>query len=193
MILSLLLLYLLIGVALVIAGPAKESISREIEKTRFRALADEIQGRGTLSERGLFVYRLILALGVFLFWPLLLPGIVRENRLKADESTSKVPQAQEGIEFQRMGGCGTVSCSQCTFKEDIISFLHGENDNGEEISHSGYQCLECGKFTDVSRIRNTKQDNDVRCNCGGKLSREHVLFCPTCRSKDLSYRTKFIT
>jgi hypothetical protein len=31
------------------------------------------------------------------------------------------------------------------------------------------------------------------CECGGRFEREKVLFCPECRSKNLSYDLEFIT
>ena len=48
----------------------------------------------------------------------------------------------------------------------------------------------------IKRVRdevNSKYEASLFCECGGPLDREKVLFCPGCRSTNLSYDMKYIT
>ena len=48
----------------------------------------------------------------------------------------------------------------------------------------------------IKRVRdevNSKYEASLFCECGGKLDREKVLFCPGCRSRNLSYDMEYIT
>jgi superfamily II DNA helicase RecQ len=104
-----------------------------------------------------------------------------ENHKKAIE---KVP----GIKFSGMGGFGRISCCECSFSEKNTSFLHGlRSADGTRTSSKGYQCVDCGEFAAVA------PEDDLLCKCGGNLSREHLLFCPTCKSTKLTYKMIFIT
>jgi superfamily II DNA helicase RecQ len=104
-----------------------------------------------------------------------------ENHKKAIE---KVP----GIKFSGMGGFGRISCCECSFSEKNTSFLHGlRSADGNRTSSKGYQCVDCGEFAAVA------PEDDLLCKCGGNLSRDHLLFCPTCKSTKLTYKMMFIT
>ncbi len=104
-----------------------------------------------------------------------------ENHKKAIE---KVP----GIKFSGMGGFGRISCCECSFSEKNTSFLHGlSSADGTRTSSKGYQCVDCGEFAAVA------PEDDLLCKCGGNLSRDHLLFCPTCKSTKLTYKMMFIT
>jgi len=104
-----------------------------------------------------------------------------ENHKKAIE---KVP----GIKFSGMGGFGRISCCECSFSEKNTSFLHGlRSADGTRTSSKGYQCVDCGEFAAVA------PEDDLLCKCGGNLSRDHLLFCPTCKSTKLTYKMMFIT
>jgi hypothetical protein len=48
----------------------------------------------------------------------------------------------------------------------------------------------------IKRVRNevnSQHEASLFCECGGKLDREKVLFCPGCRSTHLSYDMEYIT
>ena len=87
-----------------------------------------------------------------------------------------------------MGGAGDIICRNCFYKERIISFLHGFGK--DRWTNSGYQCQSCGKFHSIENAR--KLDHLPSCECGGKLSRDEVLFCPKCRSTNLEYEMQYI-
>jgi hypothetical protein len=90
------------------------------------------------------------------------------------------------------GGAGTIHCNDCGYKEDVISFIHGIDENGASADGStGYQCQSCGKFQ-------TLDDFEVRnkcfiCSCGGELDRDAPMFCPQCKSWNMDYKMNYIT
>ena len=104
---------------------------------------------------------------------------------------NKHKRALEGVkslEYSRMGGFGKISCCECSFSESNTSFLHGLiKEDGSQTSSTGYQCQKCGEFSSLG------PGGDLRCHCGGDLSRKELLFCPMCKSTKLIYKMKFIT
>jgi hypothetical protein len=199
-------IYLTLGLFLATLGPAGRSIRREVEKTRGTEFTNAIMQREAPSEKKLFFFKLTLILGFSLLWPFLLWGALKENKnyeVQPESDDFKL----KGLKFQYMGGHGTLSCNQCNFSESLTSFTHGIRS-----SRTGYQCQACGKF--ASRIRTQRnirsnyeipEAQEIRnesgsayeasliCECGGKLNREQILFCPDCKSKDLSYSMEYIT
>jgi hypothetical protein len=99
----------------------------------------------------------------------------------------------QGLKFSRMGGVGAISCQDCGFRQPIISFIHGFTSGPEASADEGRQCLQCGEITTVHLEGNPPVNDIPRCECGGELSREHVLFCPKCRSTKLDYGMTEIT
>jgi superfamily II DNA helicase RecQ len=91
----------------------------------------------------------------------------------------------DGIRYSSMGGFGKISCCECSFAEKNTSFLHGSEGSG--TSSTGYQCLSCGEFAALA------PGDSLQCQCGGSLSRDHLLFCPKCKSHKLIYRMLFMT
>lgn len=104
------------------------------------------------------------------------------------ESHKKAIEKVQGIKFSGMGGFGRISCCECSFSEKNTSFLHGlSSADGSRTSSKGYQCVDCGEFAALA------PEDDLVCKCGGNLSRDHLLFCPTCKSTKLTYKMIFIT
>ena len=100
------------------------------------------------------------------------------------------PEIKEKVLMhQYMGGAGDIVCEECFYQEHIVSFLHGFGPDA--WTNTGYQCQSCGKFQSIERAY--KLDQIPTCECGGKLSRDEVLFCPKCRSTKLDYLMKYIT
>ena len=100
-------------------------------------------------------------------------------------------KTERGIRFHHMGGVGTIHCKECAFSiESVISFIHGKTPEGVASCCTGYQCLDCGE---IKGIGNPSVCGVPPCECGGGLSRDHLLFCPQCKSTDLSYKMKYIT
>jgi len=93
-----------------------------------------------------------------------------------------------GIKFSGMGGFGRISCCECSFSEKNTSFLHGFSSvDRRRTSSTGYQCIDCGEFSALA------SEDELVCKCGGNLSRDHLLFCPICKSTKLTYKMMFIT
>lgn len=92
--------------------------------------------------------------------------------------------------YWKIGGAGTINCKNCSFNQDIISFIHGFSGD-EPTSNSGFQCQQCGKFHAIEQDMENSQSK--LCTCGGNLSRNEPLFCPVCKSTDLEYDMQYIT
>ena len=201
-----LLLYWIAGLLLGTIGPAGRSIQREVENARGTEFTNAIMQRKPPSEKKLFFFKLTLILGFSLLWPFLLWGALKENE-KHEMKPNSNDSRSEGIKFQYLGGHGTLSCNQCNFSESLTSFIHGI-----DSSRTGYQCQACGKFASRIRIQRHRRSKveiqeaqEIRnesgsayeasliCECGGKLNREQILFCPDCKSKDMSYSMEYIT
>ena len=99
----------------------------------------------------------------------------------------------QGLEYSRMDGTGEIRCDACGFRQEITSFRHGFTWGPEVSCTEGRQCLAGGKFHAVGRRGNPPLEVVPRCECGGKLSREHCLSCPQCRSRKLTYQMAYIT
>lgn len=90
-----------------------------------------------------------------------------------------------------MSGAGIISCYDCNYSENIISFFHNFNLHGEiSDTHTSLQCQSCGKFHTIKDWNSNKQ---ILCDCKGILEREKPLFCPKCRSKSMKYNTLYMT
>ena len=46
---------------------------------------------------------------------------------------------------------------------------------------------------DTRAAHDKAYQESLKCDCGGKLEREQILFCPKCKSKNLSYDMGYIT
>ena len=181
--------YLIVGAAL-LCGPGSGQLTREVRSVRGSDLASMVTGRPSVPQWKVVVFAVIISTGFVVAWPLFLPGLLsswqseRRWRRKHDESH---------LEYEMMGGAGSISCGRCGFQEEIVSFTHGHRRDGEPCGTSGYQCLGCGKFHSVNDDGLEVDPQVPRCECGGVLSREHALFCPKCRSTKLSYEMAYIT
>jgi len=110
-------------------------------------------------------------------------SVALDNRLK--------DEIAEGIWFHYMGGHGIIICKDCDHREEVTSFIHGINS-----SSSGFQCQGCGKLTSIKAGgpgRANEYEEILECECGGSLKRDKVIFCPSCKSKKLTYQMQYIT
>jgi len=188
----LVLIYLAIGVLLGTIGPAGKNISEEVAKARGSPLTNAIADREQPSELKLGLFRLITTVGFILLWPLFIYGIVKDQRDKAASMKAFEEKHAEGLWFQySMGGRGDLSCNDCSYSEEVTSFIHGISS-----SSTGFQCQACGRFAAIES-GGPEQANEYAkrlvCDCGGPLEREKVVFCPSCRSKNLAYDLRVIT
>ena len=183
-------IYVTFGLFLGTLGPAGRSIQREVEKARGTEFTNAIMQREAPAEKKILFFKLVLILGFSLLWPFLLWGALKENG-KYEIQPNALDAQSQGMKFQYMGGHGSISCNDCDFQQSQTSFIHGIS-----TSRSGYQCQACGKLTSNTRTQNDTQEAKravLVCECGGKLERDQVLFCPDCKSTNLSYSMEYIT
>jgi len=94
--------------------------------------------------------------------------------------------------FKNIGsGAGKFYCLNCDYDENIVSFIHGFNEEDCKDSETGYQCQSCGKFHALTQCKINQKL--LTCECGGNLERNKSLFCPRCKSKNITFETKYIT
>ena len=108
------------------------------------------------------------------------------HSLDANGNPQFEKERDKQLYYHIMGGQGTISCYDCGYKEDIVSFLHGVNN-----AVSGYQCQGCGSFQSLNDSQRAAKP--LTCSCGGELSRDKPIFCPQCKSKNMGYRCTIIT
>ena len=187
----LIVLYLIVGILLATIGPAGADIRKEMERTRGTPLLNAYHEREAPSELKLFIFRALITAGFVLMWPVFIGGIVKAKRQKREESQALEDKISQGLWFHYLGGYGAISCHDCSHGESITSFTHGR-----DSSTAGFQCQGCSKFASIHSSGHEMEDeykSRFICECGGKLEREKVLFCPKCKSKNLSYEMEFIT
>jgi len=181
--------YLAIGLFLATVGPAGKVISDEVKRVR-NPLLYAVNDQQPPSENKILLLRILLTLGIILLWSILIWGVIKERRLQVEIERDRIEKSV-GLWFQRMGGCGSIHCRDCQHSEKVTSFIHGI-----DSSHSGFQCQSCGKITSLTgggRGKANQYKESLVCDCGGKFDREKMIFCPQCKSKDLSYHMEYIT
>ena len=183
-------IYILIGILLGTVGPVGKDISKEVERARGTPLTNAFYEREPPSETKLLLFRVIVTLGFILLWPFFIYGIFKERRREI-ELGKRLEEKSKGLWFSYMGGHGKITCKDCDHSEEMTSFTHGI-----DSSTSGFQCQKCGKISSIhggGRGQANEYEQSLVCECGGSLERSKVLFCPDCKSKNLSYQMKYIT
>jgi hypothetical protein len=183
-------IYILIGILLGTVGPVGKDISKEVERARGTPLTNAFYEREAPAETKLLLFRVIVTLGFILLWPFFIYGIFKERRREI-ELEKRLEEKSKGLWFSYMGGHGKITCKDCDHSEEVTSFIHGINS-----SSSGFQCQSCGKFSSIKSGgpgKANQYEESLICSCGGILERDKVLFCPSCKSQNLSYLTMYIT
>ncbi len=182
-------IYLVIGILLATVGPAGKAISDEVKRAS-NPLMYAVNDQQPPSANKILLLRILLTLGMVLLWSILIWGVIKERRSQIEIERDRIEKSI-GLWFQRMGGCGSIHCRDCQHSEKVTSFIHGIDN-----SHSGFQCQSCGKITSLTgggRGKANQYKERLICDCGGKFDREKMIFCPQCKSKNLSYHMEFIT
>ena len=89
--------------------------------------------------------------------------------------------------FVLMNGAGEVSCQVCTYTSKLTGTING--DHGSDWNQKGYQCQSCGRFDEIEYP--DRLDQLPRCDCGGEISRNEIVFCPECRSDHMIYNEQY--
>ncbi len=183
-------IYLFIGILLGTIGPVGKDISKEVERARGTHLTNAVMERDAPSETKLFLFKVIVTIGFVLLWPIFIYGITKERRRGIDLE-KRLEEKSKGLWFSYMGGHGKITCKDCDHSEEVTSFIHGINS-----SSTGFQCQGCGKLSSIKSGgpgKANQYEESLLCSCGSNLEREKVIFCPRCKSQNLSYQTLYIT
>lgn len=182
--------YLSIGLLLGTVGLGGNEISDEIQRVRGSELTNVLLEKKPPSEFKFFLFRVIATMAFILVWPIFTYSIIKERSRQVD--IEKIPEKKsKGLWFSYIGGCGKIRCKDCDHSESITSFIHAINS-----SSTGFQCQSCGKLSSVRSGgpgRANEYERSLECECGGKLDRDKVIFCPSCQSQNLTYQMEFIT
>ncbi len=115
MIEALIAVYFSVGFILVLFGPVKLNIAREVDKVKkfkpsSRSLANPV------SQNKIILFKLIITGGFIVMWPLFLPGIVKDNNKSANISLSNnLKKSFNGKKF---------NCPKCNLKK-AVEILYG--------------------------------------------------------------------
>lgn len=184
------IIYLVIGVILNIVGPLAKVIRREVEMLDFSSTS-HINGKekpipkwkAILFEVTLRCLNLFFYPFLFLLWVI---DFYREKKSLKGESEEIINS------LGRYSGGVDIKCNDCGWENTVISSIHGFDPNSKkEWYEFGYQCQECGKFIGIKN-RTLNEDTD-KCECGGYLSSDKPLFCPKCKSINITAKTVFLT
>ena len=152
---EILTIYVFIGVLLVFIGPAKRSILKAINELKPVSPPPLLTTQKEIPLYKIYLFGFLITIGFVVFWPFMLPGVLKENRPAQIEKDENQEEDQNnvphGIKFSHMGGHGILSCKNCFFRKEITSFIHGRSTHGARSSSSGFQCQSCGKLTTRSR------------------------------------------
>lgn len=147
-----------------------------------------------LAIRGLPGHRIFLAqaiihVAVVAAWPVFCVIAMFDARRMHQSIEQESANKEQGLYFHLIGGTGGIRCNACGHEEGITSFLHWLGPEAKDTV-TGFQCQACGRFDEV---RNASLTTKERCRCGGGLSRDKVIFCPKCKSRDLRFLPGIIT
>lgn len=193
--------YFLIGAGCLVSPAVQVYISERVEASRGHPLLADVTRRARTSAGERYARRLLVTVSVAVLWPL--HGYCHVRAIARERARDKEPQeafdlsarddTASEVTFSYMGGAGSIRCVDCGFGQRIISFTHGYTESGERCCNVGRQCLTCGRFVSIYGEGEPARFASTKCECGGQTSRDHVLFCPQCRSKNLSYWPGVIT
>ena len=184
------LIYLIIGVLLKIVGPLAKKIMEAISNYKKPSFADKLSGREPKSKWPIILFELTFRILILLFYPILYLIITIDYfHSKFPKEIVKHIDKDNRLYFCKMAGAGKIKCNVCDYEAEIISFLHGHGSN--KWSNTGFQCQKCGKFHHIKNDLNNSRGK--KCECGGNLEREKPLFCPKCKTMEMSYDFSYIT
>ena len=150
------------------------------------------KSKNIVTKAAFLIFYLLIALILFGCLLLFVPVATIDIIFKKKHKYEPVKEVDTNLYFVRMGGSGTIHCCDCGYKEDIVSFIHGNYD-----ASVGYQCQSCGKFhalhSHSEKYHTINIVDPLICSCSGQLSCEKPLFCPQCKSKSMKYDCGIMT
>ncbi|CAM8363735.1 hypothetical protein [Candidatus Methylopumilus planktonicus] len=115
MIEALLVIYFSVGLVLVLFGPAKLSIAREIDKVKSFKPGPRSHSK-PVTKRKLLLFRIIITAGLIVLWPFFLPGVLNDNQRSPDiVLLNNFKKSTNGKKFK---------CPTCK-KKEAVQILYG--------------------------------------------------------------------
>lgn len=183
--------YLFLGLMVNFIGPLAKKINEEFAKLNTSSLVDKLLDKTPTPNWKKILFKSVFRIICFVFYPILYIIITYDYfHSKKPINDLKTEFKDDGLMYYwKMGGAGAINCNECDFNSEIVSFLHGHGP--ESWNNSGFQCQNCGKFHEIECDMNNSKDE--KCECGGELVRDMPIFCPTCKTKNVSYNMSYIT
>ncbi|MEY5050063.1 MAG: hypothetical protein RLZZ175_3438 [Bacteroidota bacterium] len=188
--------YLIIGLVSNLVGPLAKKFKSALYDLKYKDIDLFYETYiPPVPKQKLILFIVTFRLFILFAFPFLYSIIIIDNikyrkrmRLLNIRLAKEKELSKKGLLFSShvMGGMGDISCKECDFEQSILCSAHFADDSYSQ----GYQCQTCGKFHSI----NSKNKNLV-CDCESKgtLSREHLLFCPKCKSHKLKYELTMMT
>jgi DNA-directed RNA polymerase subunit M/transcription elongation factor TFIIS len=115
MIQVLMAVYFSVGLILVLFGPAKINIAREVDKVKNFKPNSRSNARN-ITKNKIILFRLIITAGFILIWPLFLPGVLKDNQRSVNIFLSNnLKKSFKGKKFK---------CPKCNLKK-AVEILYG--------------------------------------------------------------------
>jgi DNA-directed RNA polymerase subunit M/transcription elongation factor TFIIS len=108
-------LYFSIGLILVLFGPAKLNIAREVEKVKNFKPSSRSNTRN-ITKNKIILFRLIITAGFIMLWPFFLSGVLKDNQRSVNVSlVNNLKSNFKGKKF---------NCPKCK-KKEAVEILYG--------------------------------------------------------------------
>lgn len=183
--------YLALGLVFCLIGPLSKRIKETIAKHTLPSSSDIFLGTPPVPLGKKILIIVVLFTVSIAFYPLFYVVIIIDYfREKSFNKNVKQEQPQDNLlNFNYIPGAGIISCNKCDFNIKIVSFIHGEDE--DDLRTIGYQCQNCGEFQSITD--NAGNPKSTICSCGGTLERDNPIFCPKCKSENITYKMEIIT
>ena len=183
-----LIIYIAIGILSILVGPIANRIKRDILDLKLKLSLEAEAGIKSASKRRVMMFEVFFRLLIILFYPLFYGILLIDHFRSKKRAKNKITAPADDFQYFR-SGAGVITCKDCGFTQHIVSFLHWLDDGDGTLT--GFQCQACGKFHELKNTLAVSES--MNCECGGTMSRKEPLFCPTCRSKKVTYKMSYIT
>lgn len=186
-------LYILFGLLFAAAmSEIRDEFARYLPPRRgsSRALAEDMLGALTYDGQPpaepvwkTTLYQLAIGLLWLAIWPFMVPVFYWDRRMREREWPA-------GEMFAWLNGAGRIVCHECESETPVTVFMHGSG-TAHADNETGFQCQTCWQF---STIQNADGWSDsYTCQCGGRLSRDAIIRCPSCQSTEIDYICQEVT
>lgn len=184
------LIYFIIGILSCKIGPIARFLNEKFKESKGIPIINPSSQKPKTRRKVEIATKITMRIIVVLIFPLLYFLWAYDYFRPSQKNINSIPiKVDNYLYFSRMKGKGKIHCNECGFEEKIVSFLHGF---GQPLwTNTGFQCQNCGMFHQIEFDSNNSKG--VKCECGGNLDNQKPLFCPKCRTKNMSYYVEYLT